>query len=106
MVQLASMLGSLLGQESHKFIQHVSFSSDGKTIRGEAQITAAQLSDALDMAGAFLADRAPLTERQTMSFNSISGVRSASLKSIRIDAAAPTADGAFFSFGSMVSARC
>jgi hypothetical protein len=52
------LLGSLLGQQSHKFIQHVSFSSDGKTIRGEAQITAAQLSDALDMAGAFLADRA------------------------------------------------
>jgi hypothetical protein len=51
-------LGSLLGQQSHKFIQHVSFSSDGKKIHGEAQITAAQLSDALDMAGAFLADRA------------------------------------------------
>ncbi|HTA90336.1 MAG TPA: hypothetical protein VK745_12190, partial [Polyangiaceae bacterium] len=49
---------SLLGQQSHKFIQHVSFSSDGKKIHGEAQITAAQLSDALDMAGAFLADRA------------------------------------------------
>jgi hypothetical protein len=52
------LLGALLGQDSHKFIQHVSFSADGKTLRGEAQITAAQLSDALDMAGAFLADRA------------------------------------------------
>ena len=38
-------LGSLLGQQSHKFI-------------GEARITADQLSTALDMAGAFLADRA------------------------------------------------
>lgn len=52
------VLGSLFGQQSHKFIQHVSFSSEGKKIHGEAQITAAQLSDALDMAGAFLADRA------------------------------------------------
>ncbi len=52
------VLGSLFGQQSHKFIQHVSFSSEGKMIHGEAQITAAQLSDALDMAGAVLADRA------------------------------------------------
>ena len=51
-------LGSLLGQQSHKFIEHVSFTADGRLIRGNAQITADQLSTALDMAGAFLADRA------------------------------------------------
>jgi hypothetical protein len=51
-------LGSLLGQQSHKFIEHVSFASEGNKIRGEAQVTADQLSTALDMAGAFLADRA------------------------------------------------
>jgi hypothetical protein len=51
-------LGSLLGQQSHKFIERVAFDSNGKMIHGQAQITAAQLSTALDMAGAFLADRA------------------------------------------------
>ena len=56
-------LGSLIGQQSHKFIEHVAFSSNGKMIRGEAQITAAQLSTALDMAGALLADRATRRER-------------------------------------------
>lgn len=50
-------LGSLLGQQSHRFIEHVEFSSDGKMIRGTATITADQLSTALDMAGAFLSDR-------------------------------------------------
>jgi hypothetical protein len=51
-------LGSLLGQQSHRFIEHVAFSADGNKIHGSAQITADQLSTALDMAGAFLADRA------------------------------------------------
>jgi hypothetical protein len=51
-------LGSLLGQQSHKFIEHISFSAQGNKIHGEALITADQLTTALDMAGAFLADRA------------------------------------------------
>ena len=51
-------LGSLLGQQSHKFIEHVAFGSEGNKIHGEAEVTADQLSTALDMAGAFLADRA------------------------------------------------
>ncbi len=57
------LLGSLLGQQTHKFIDHVSFDSNGKTIRGEARITADQLSSALDMASAFLADRQSRHER-------------------------------------------
>ena len=56
-------LGSLLGQQTHKFIEHYSFSANGKMIRGEAQITAEQLSTALDLAGAFLADRSARHER-------------------------------------------
>ena len=56
-------LGSLLGQQSHKFVEHVSFSSSGKMIHGNAQITADQLSTALDMAGALLADRNSRHER-------------------------------------------
>jgi len=51
------LLGSLLGQQTHRFVEHVEFSSEGNKIHGSAQITAAQLSTALDMAGAFLADR-------------------------------------------------
>ena len=51
-------LGSLLGQSSHRFIEHVGFTSEGKLIRGSASVTAAQLQTALDMAGAFLSDRA------------------------------------------------
>ncbi len=51
-------LGSLLGQQSHKFIEHVGFSAQGSKIHGDAQITADQLTTALDMAGAFLSDRA------------------------------------------------
>jgi len=51
-------LGSLLGQSSHRFIEHVGFTSEGKMIHGTAQITADQLQTALDMAGAFLSDRA------------------------------------------------
>jgi hypothetical protein len=50
-------LGALIGQSSHKFVEHVAFSSNGDKILGEAQITAAQLSTVLDMAGAILADR-------------------------------------------------
>jgi hypothetical protein len=42
-------LGSLFGQNSHKFIEHVAFSSDGKMIQGNAQITAAQLDEALGL---------------------------------------------------------
>ena len=56
-------LGSLIGQQSHKFIEHVSFSANGKMIRGEAQITAAQLSTALDLLGAVLADHETRHER-------------------------------------------
>jgi hypothetical protein len=51
-------LGSLLGQSSHRFIEHVSFTSEGKMIHGTASVTADQLQTALDMAGAFLSDRA------------------------------------------------
>ena len=51
-------LGSLLGQSSHRFIEHVGFSSEGSLIRGTANVTAAQLQTALDMAGALLSDRA------------------------------------------------
>ena len=51
-------LGSILGQSSHKLIEHVAFSANGKMLHGEAQITADQLSTALDFAGAYLADRA------------------------------------------------
>ena len=51
-------LGSILGQQSHKFIEHVAFTANGKMLRGEAQVTADQLSAALDFAGAYLADRA------------------------------------------------
>jgi hypothetical protein len=51
-------LGSLLGQQSHKFIERIAFSAQGDMIRGEALVTADQLSTALDMASAFLADRA------------------------------------------------
>lgn len=51
-------LGSLLGQSSHRFIEHVAFTSEGKMIHGSASITADQLQTALDLAGAFLSDRA------------------------------------------------
>jgi hypothetical protein len=50
-------IGSLLGQSSHRFIEHVDFASDGKMIHGTASVTADQLQTALDMAGAFLSDR-------------------------------------------------
>lgn len=49
--------GSMLGITPHRFIERVTFSAEGSTIRGEAHITAAQLTDALDMAGAMLTDR-------------------------------------------------
>ena len=51
-------LGSLLGQSSHRFIEHVAFSSQGNLIHGTASVTADQLQTALDMASAFLSDRA------------------------------------------------
>jgi hypothetical protein len=60
-------LGSLLGQSSHRFIEHVGFTSEGKMIRGSASITAAQLQTALDMAGAFLTDRATRRARPAAS---------------------------------------
>ena len=50
-------LGSLLGTQSHRFIEHIGFSADGKMIRGTASVTADQLNSALDLAGAFLSDR-------------------------------------------------
>ncbi|HEY0463108.1 MAG TPA: hypothetical protein VGC79_02815, partial [Polyangiaceae bacterium] len=50
-------LGSLLGQSSHRFIEHVGFTAEGKMIHGTASVTADQLQTALDMAGAFLSDR-------------------------------------------------
>ncbi|HET7545543.1 MAG TPA: hypothetical protein VFK05_37005 [Polyangiaceae bacterium] len=50
-------LGSLLGQSSHRFIEHVAFTSEGNMIHGTARVTADQLQTALDMAGAFLSDR-------------------------------------------------
>jgi len=49
-------LGSLLGQSSHRFIEHVGFTAEGKLIRGSASVTADQLQTALDMAGAFLSN--------------------------------------------------
>ena len=52
-------LGSLLGQSSHRFIEHVGFTSEDKMIHGTASVTADQLQTALDMASAFLSDRAP-----------------------------------------------
>jgi len=51
-------LGSLLGQSSHRFIEHVAFSSQGNLIHGTASVTADQLQTALDMASAVLSDRA------------------------------------------------
>jgi hypothetical protein len=51
-------LGSLLGQQSHRFIEHIGFSADGKLIRGTASVTADQLSSAIDLAAAFMSDRA------------------------------------------------
>jgi hypothetical protein len=51
-------LGSLLGQQSHRFIEHIGFTADGKMIRGSATVTADQLSSAIDLAAAFMSDRA------------------------------------------------
>ena len=51
-------LGSILGQQTHRFIEHIAFTSEGSMIHGTASITAAQLQTALDMAGALLTDRA------------------------------------------------
>jgi len=60
-------LGSLLGQSSHRFIEHVGFTSEGKMIRGTASVTANQLQTALDMASAFLSDRATRRARPAAS---------------------------------------
>ena len=60
-------LGSLLGQSSHRFIEHVAFSADGKMVRGTASVTADQLQTALDMASAFLSDRATRRARPVSS---------------------------------------
>lgn len=68
-------LGSLLGQSSHRFIERVGFTSEGKMIRGSASITADQLQTALDMAGAFLSDRA--TRRARPPGSTSSGVAGA-----------------------------
>jgi len=63
-------LGSLLGQSSHRFIEHVGFTSEGKMIHGSASVTADQLQTALDMAGAFLSDRNTRRARPLGSANS------------------------------------
>jgi hypothetical protein len=60
-------LGSLLGQQSHRFIEHIGFSADGKLIRGTALVTADQLSSALDFAAAFMSDRATRRARPAAS---------------------------------------
>ncbi len=60
-------LGSLLGQSSHRFIEHVAFTSEGNMIHGTASVTADQLQTALDMAGAFLSDRATRRARPVSS---------------------------------------
>jgi hypothetical protein len=63
-------LGSLLGQSSHRFIEHVGFTSEGKMIHGSASITADQLQTALDMAGGLLSDRATRRARPVGSASS------------------------------------
>lgn len=60
-------LGSLLGQQTHRFIEHIGFSSEGKMIRGTALVTADQLSSAIDFAAAFMADRATRRARPAAS---------------------------------------
>ncbi|HEY4106781.1 MAG TPA: hypothetical protein VGM44_22930 [Polyangiaceae bacterium] len=50
-------LGSLLGQQSHKFIEHVEFSASGTMIHGTAHATADQLSTAFDLASSFMSER-------------------------------------------------
>lgn len=62
-------LGSLLGQSSHRFIEHVGFTSEGNMIHGTASVTADQLQTALDMAGAFLSDRSTRRARPAGSAN-------------------------------------
>jgi len=51
-------LGSILGQSQHRFIERINFSAQGSKIKGDAMITADQLSTALDFAEAFMDDRA------------------------------------------------
>jgi len=68
-------LGSLLGQSSHRFIERVGFTAEGKMIHGTASITADQLQTALDLAGSFLSDRA--TRRPRPAGSASSGVSGA-----------------------------
>jgi len=63
-------LGSLLGQSSHRFIEHVAFTAEGKMIHGSASVTADQLQTALDLAGAFLSERSPRRPRPAGSASS------------------------------------
>jgi hypothetical protein len=51
------LLGSLLGAQTHRFVEGVSFSAEGNKIHGNAQLSAAQLSTLLDLGEAFLSDR-------------------------------------------------
>jgi len=60
-------LGSLLGQSSHRFIEHVAFRAEGNLIHGTASVTADQLQTALNMAGAFLSDRSTRRARPAAS---------------------------------------
>src|SRR5207302_1640338 len=53
-----------------------------------------------------MGDAAPFTERQMISLNSCSGMRSASAKSMRRDASAPHAFLSFFSSSRMRAATC
>ncbi|HEX3775458.1 MAG TPA: hypothetical protein VHV51_13395, partial [Polyangiaceae bacterium] len=55
-------LGSLLGQTSHKFIEHVEFSASGTTIHGTAHATADQLSTAFDLVSSFMSERSARRE--------------------------------------------
>jgi hypothetical protein len=54
------MLGSMLfGSSQKKFIEKGSFEADGADIRGEIVLTRAQTETVLELAGSFLAGRAP-----------------------------------------------
>ncbi|MEO6602529.1 MAG: hypothetical protein ABIQ16_21785, partial [Polyangiaceae bacterium] len=52
---------------THRFIEHIGFSADGKMIRGTASVTADQLASALDLAAAFMSDRATRRARPAAS---------------------------------------
>jgi hypothetical protein len=53
------LLGAFLGTGPKKFIQKGSFEADGTDIRGEIVLTRAQVETVIDLAGGFLAGRAP-----------------------------------------------